>query len=93
MKSNIKPKKFYADAEDMQEGWGKTLRDIDELKDKKSHNGHFSLNQFCYTLYLDGHAASTWTGFYKYAKRYFGRNFRWRTWSNLFWNWNEKQKD
>lgn len=65
MKTNIKSKKFYADGEKMQEGWGKYLRYIDELKDKKQNNSVMSIADFCWTLYGDGHCSQTWESFKK----------------------------
>jgi hypothetical protein len=91
LKSNIKSKKFYADAEDMQEGWGEYLRYIDTLKDKKQDNARFCLNDFCWTLYGDGHCSNVWEGFKQYANRA-GYNCRtYESWTELFNGWIKTQ--
>ena len=86
MKTNIKSKKFYAEAEDMQEGWGDYLRFIDELKDKRQNNGIFSLNQFCWTLYGDGHCSQTWLDFHAYALKSKILRRSYKNWTILFAN-------
>jgi hypothetical protein len=54
-KSNVKNKEFYQEAENMQTGWGRRLKSIDELKDKIKNKKDITLSDFVYTLYGEGH--------------------------------------
>jgi hypothetical protein len=65
--TNIKSKKFYDEAENMQSGWGKYLKSIDILKDKVDNHVDITLNDFCWTLYGNGESYSTWESFKEYC--------------------------
>lgn len=81
--TNIQSKAFYKEAEDMQKGWGKRLRHIDELKDKVKDMRSIGLNDACYILYGEGY---DWAGFDKWAiKNEFSRKrMVWEGWKELF---------
>jgi hypothetical protein len=85
--SNIKTKRFYKEAEDMQDGWGKYLRYIDTLKDKAQNNDRMVLNDFCWTLYGDGHCSATWGDFKEYAQKTGLYRHRYNKWLEIFDTW------
>jgi hypothetical protein len=94
--SYIKDVSFYADAEDMQEGWGETLRNIDVLKDKIQYNQDVTLDEFCYSLYGDGYCSHCTKAFKLYIKRemnYDDRQLVYTGWNGIFKNWVNTEYD
>ena len=86
--SNIKSKKFYQEAEDMQDGWGKYLKKIDILKDKVDNKKDISLNEACWVLYGEGYVSSSWESFEKYCtkKKWHKKLMPWEAWEGLYQN-------
>lgn len=90
LNTNIKPKKYYDEANNMSPGWGNTLRWIDGLKDKLKNKQDFTLEEFCYTLYGDGWCSHTWEAFKLYCERdlkYSHKKMVYECWSGLFKCW------
>lgn len=88
IKSNIKTKKFYAEAEDMQVGWGDYLRSIDVLKDKKQSDSIFTLDDYCWTLYGDMYTSHWCEGFKKHIESTSKKhNRKYSQWTNAFKVW------
>lgn len=90
MKSNIKSKSYYDEAEGLSEGWGKTLRWIDGLKDKKNNNEEFTLKEFCYTLHGDRWCSHCWEAFKLYCEKdlkYGRKKLIYYCWTGLFDKW------
>ena len=95
-KSYIKDDAFYVEADDMQEGWGNTLRHIDELKDKIQYNKEITLNDFCYSLYGDGYCSHCWQAFILYCERdvkYADKQLVYDCWKGLFDKWVKTEYD
>jgi hypothetical protein len=88
IKSNIKTKKFYAEAEDMQVGWGDYLRSIDVLKDKKQSDSIFTLDDYCWTLYGDMYTSHWYEGFKKHIESTSKKhNRKYSQWTKAFKVW------
>jgi hypothetical protein len=83
--SNIKSKKFYQEAEDMEPGWGKYLRWIDVLKDKVDNQDNITLKEACWVLYGEGYNSSYWEMFYKHCtnKKWSKRKMPWDAWKGI----------
>lgn len=92
MKSNIKSKKFYKEAEDMEIGWGRYLRSIDELKDKVDKGENITLKEACWVLYGDGHCSKVWGDFSIYCKfkKMDRKKLVWQCWNGVFQDWVNK---
>ena len=78
---------FYQEAEDMSEGWGEYLKQIDKLKDKKWNNQSFTRSEFCWTLYGAGYCSTTWRAFEKYAKANVRFKLKYTSWWRIFEEW------
>lgn len=95
-KSYIKDKSYYKDAENMQKGWGHTLRFIDTLKDKIQYKKAISLNDFCYSLYGDGYCSHCWQAFRLYCNtplRYNRKKLIYDGWKGIFDVWVKTEYD
>lgn len=89
MKSNIKSKEFYDEAESIEKGWGSYLRRIDELKDKVHNKLDISLKDSCWILYAEGYCSSIWESFFSFCEnqRWSNRELPWEAWKGLFDEW------
>lgn len=89
MKSNIKSKKYYAEGENLSEGWGHYMKSIDILKDKVQNQEDITLKDVCWILYGEGWCSSYWKGFETYciSKKYKNRKMMWECWKGLFDKW------
>ena len=89
MKTNIKSKAFYAEAEDMSRGWGKYLRHIDLVKDAIAAGKKICLNDACGALYGEGVCYTSWEAFRKYCvKNGLGKKrLVWEVWRGMFDGW------
>lgn len=87
----MKTNKFYKEANDMQPGWGNTLKNIDRLKDKVDSNKCITINEACFVIYGESIASSSvYLRFKDYAIKMYGKKtFPWLAWKALFYNWNE----
>lgn len=85
-KSNIKTKKFYAEAEEMSPGWGRYLKLIDKLKNDVDKKRDITLDNACWILYGEGHCSYVWEEFKKYciSKRWGKRKMPWEDWKGIF---------
>lgn len=95
-KSNIESKAFYAEADDMQEGWGKYLRSIDVLKDKVQFNKEITLKEYCWTLYGDYYTSHCWGAFQKYGEKILKltkKKMIYDAWSGIFSKWHKELYD
>lgn len=92
MKTNIKSKSFYKEAENMQVGWGKYLKCIDELENKVDNHIEINLKEACWILYGEGHCSAIWEKFNDYCEsRKLGRKkMIWECWNELFQQWDRK---
>ena len=92
-KSNVKSKKWYAEANMMSAGWGNYLKSIDELKDAVAKKVDITLNDACWVLYGEGHCSWTWEKFKKYciSKRWKNKRMPWEAWNGLFSDWIKQQ--
>ena len=90
MKTNVKSKRFYAEAEDMETGWGKYLKSIDKLKDAVQQQKDITLNDACWVLYGEGHCSSTWEAFRGHCikKQWSQRKMPCEAWQGIFNSWN-----
>ena len=84
-KTYIQPKAFYAEAEEMQTGWGKYLRNIDILKDKVAQRKNITLREACWIMYGEGHTSSYWEAFKTYCEKmkWNRRKMPWEAWKGL----------
>lgn len=91
--SNIKSKKFYAEAENMESGWGKYLKSIDVLKDQVQQHKDITLKDACWVLYAEGHCYSVWEDFEKYCvkNRWKKKLMPWEAWHGIFEDWVKKK--
>ena len=91
--SNVKSKRFYAEADAMSPGWGKYLKCIDKLKDAVAKKVDISLDDACWVLYGEGHCSWTWGEFRKYAikKKWKNKRMPWEAWNGLFADWINQQ--
>lgn len=91
MKTNIKSKKFYVEAEGMDKGWGKYLKSIDELKDRVEQQKDITLGDACWVLYGEGCCSSVWEDFADYcrSKRWGKKTMPWEAWQGLFQKWSQ----
>jgi hypothetical protein len=90
MKTNIKSKKFYAEAENMETGWGDHLKSIDKLKDKVEQGKDISLNEACWVLWAEvGCCSAVWQVFKEYCvkMRLRRKRVRWEIWYGIFCEW------
>jgi hypothetical protein len=90
-KTFIKDEAYYAEAEDMQEGWGETLRYIDTLKDNIQNNVEINLSDYLYSLYGNGYCSHCWKHFERYVKvelNYSDKCMLYQCWEGLFKPWN-----
>lgn len=90
VKSNIKSKKFYAEANDLSEGWGDSLLWIDKLKDKIQFHKEIALNEFCWSLFGDGYTSHCWEAFQKYCKtplKISNKKMLYDAWRGIFDKW------
>jgi hypothetical protein len=98
MKSHIKSKKFYQEAENIQKGWGRILKKMDILKDKVAANSPISIKDYCFTLYGDCYTSHCWERFEYYYVKNFGDNplshksFQkiFKEWVNSFYDVNDQ---
>ena len=89
-KSFIKSKKYYKEAENMQEGWGETLRQIDILKNKIQFKKEITLDDYCYSLYGDCYCSHCWEAFKLYCEKtlkYSRKKLIHDCWKGLFDFW------
>lgn len=89
-KSYIKENSFYEMGEALQEGWGKTLRNIDELKDKIQYKKSITLKEFCYSLYGNGYCSHIWDAFKMYCEedlKYSRKRLIYDAWDGIFNKW------
>lgn len=89
-KSNVKNKEFYQEAEEIQDGWGRRLKSIDELKDKIKNKKDITLSDFVYTLYGEGHSSYCWEAFELHCKqelKYARKRMVYQCWWGLFDKW------
>lgn len=91
--SNVKSKKFYAEADEMQQGWGKYLKSIDILKDSVDDKKDITLNDACWILYGEGHCSGTWESFKVECIRKGWKNKKmpWDAWKGIFDVWNKER--
>lgn len=89
MKTNIKSKKFYSEAEDMQKGWGKYLKSIDKLKDAVEHGKDISLNDFRWVLYGNGWCSLIGDNFAEHCQvnRWSRKKMPFSAWQGMFDGW------
>ena len=88
--SNIKSKRFYAEADEMSAGWGHYLKTIDKLKDAVQLGKDITLNEACWILYGEGHCSDTWEKFRAYCiKRWKQKRMPWEAWNGIFNKWYE----
>lgn len=89
MKNNIQSRSFYKEAENMQIGWGKYLKCIDELANKVDNQIEIGLKEACWVLYGEGHCSDVWTKFYDYceSKKLKRKKMIWECWDGLFRRW------
>lgn len=82
-------KKFYAEAERMEKGWGKYLHSIDELKDKVKDWQDITLKEACWILYADGYCSDCWLQFEYFCKQkgMSRKKMVWQAWEGIFNNW------
>jgi len=89
MKSNIKSKEFYAEADQMSDGWGGYLKSIDTLKDDVHNKKDIVIDDACWILYAEGHCSSVWYKFKDYCikNKWEKREMPWEAWKGLFHGW------
>ena len=56
--SNIKSNEFYEEADNMSPGWGKTLKEIDILKDKFDEKQPINIGEACFILWAEKYVPS-----------------------------------
>lgn len=81
---------FYAEADEMADGWGDTLRYIDTLKDKIENNKDITLSEYCSSLYGDGYCSHCYLAFELHVKRDLGygdKQMIHGCWEGLFKPW------
>ena len=86
MKSHVKSKAFYKEAENMQTGWGRYLKKIDKLKDAVDNDSNITLDDACWILYGEGYTSLAWGKFRKFCvnKHWGKRKLPWVAWKALF---------
>lgn len=85
--SRIKSKKFYQEAEDMQDGWGKYLQSIDVLKDKFDNNEKLRIKEASWIMWAEKHIQSNdYLAFQKWCKqnKLYNKFFQFNIWWELF---------
>lgn len=89
--TNIQSESFYQEANDMQEGWGETLRAIDVLKDKFENNENITLKEACYILWAEKFVnSSVYLKFQKAMEAHKRRKMPWPAWNGMFEDWSRR---
>ena len=88
IKTNIQSKKFYREANDMQDGWGDNLRSIDELKDKVDTNQDITISEACYVLWAERSINSDlYLKFKDSLIAFHDRKMPYPAWNGMFEDW------
>lgn len=91
----MKSKKFYKEAEDMSDGWGKALMSIDKLRDKFNRGERLSLSEACWVLWAEkGVCSSGYRSFEAFIKRErLDVLLHWPIWYGLYTGYQNQQKE
>ena len=90
----MESEEFYAEAENMQIGWGKRLKLEHELYDRANTNQDITLKETCYMLWAqllwNSDACIKFENSMEYLK---DRKMPWPAWKGLFYDWLDKIKN
>jgi hypothetical protein len=87
-KTNVKPPKFYKEAEGLQPGWGAYLKNIDQLKDAVANQLPITIKEYCFTLYGDCYTDHCSKHFKAYYQKHFGtKKLSHQNFSFIFKGW------